>query len=95
MNKQYYIYIMSNETNTVVYTGITNDLKRRVYEHKEKIVDGFTKKYNIDKLVYYEICQDVMGAISREKQLKGLNRLKKNELIAQFNPYWQDLYEGL
>ncbi len=95
MNKQYYVYILSNGTNTVVYTGITNDLKRRVYEHKEKMVDGFTKRYNVDKLVYYEVCQDVMGAISREKQLKGLNRLKKNELIAQFNTYWQDLYEGI
>ena len=95
MNKQYYIYILSNETNTVIYTGVTNDLKRRVFEHKEKFVEGFTKKYNISKLVYYEVCQDVMGAIYREKQLKGLSRLKKNKLIAQFNPYWQDLYEEL
>ena len=95
MDKQYYIYILSNETNTVVYTGVTNDLKRRVFEHKEKFVEGFTKKYNISKLVYYEVCQDVMSAISREKQLKGINRLKKNELITQFNPYWQDLYEEL
>ena len=95
MDKQYYIYILSNETNTVVYTGVTNDLKRRVFEHKEKFVEGFTKKYNISKFVYYEVCQDVMSAISREKQLKGINRLKKNELITQFNPYWQDLYEEL
>ncbi len=95
MNKQYYVYIMANEINTVLYVGVTNDLKRRVFEHKEKIVDGFTKKYNINKLVYYEVCQDVMGAIFGEKQLKGLSRVKKNELIAQFNPYWQDLYEEL
>jgi putative endonuclease len=95
MNKQYYVYIMANEIDTTLYIGITNDLKRRVYEHKEKMVDGFTKRYNINKLVYYEICQEVMGAISREKQLKGISRLKKNELIAQFNPYWQDLYEEL
>jgi putative endonuclease len=86
---------MANEINTVLYVGVTNDLKRRVFEHKEKIVDGFTKKYNINKLVYYEVCQDVMGAIFGEKQLKGLSRVKKNELIAQFNPYWQDLYEEL
>ncbi len=95
MNKQYYVYIMANEINTVLYVGVTNDLKRRVFEHKEKIVDGFTKKYNINKLVYFEVCQDVMGAIFGEKQLKGLSRVKKNELIAQFNPYWQDLYEEL
>ncbi len=95
MNKQYYIYIMANELNTVVYTGVTNDLKRRVYEHKEKFVEGFTKKYNINKLVYYEVCQDVMSAITREKQIKGKSRLYKNDLIAQFNPYWIDLYEEL
>ena len=95
MNKQYYIYILSNENNTVIYTGVTNDLKRRVFEHKEKMVEGFTKKYNVSKLVYYEVGQDVMGAIFREKQLKSMSRLKKNELIAQFNPYWNDLYEEI
>ena len=95
MNKQYYIYILSNENNTVIYTGVTNDLKRRVFEHKEKMVEGFTKKYNVSKLVYYEVGQDVMGAIFREKQLKSMSRLKKNELIAEFNPYWSDLYEDI
>ncbi len=95
MNKQYYVYILSNENNTVIYTGVTNDLKRRVFEHKEKMVEGFTKKYNVSKLVYYEVGQDVMGAIFREKQLKSMSRLKKNELIAQFNPYWNDLYEEI
>ena len=95
MNKQYYIYIMANEIDTVVYAGVTNDMKRRVYEHKAKMIEGFTKKYNINKLVYYEVCEDIVSAISREKQLKGISRLKKNELIAQFNPYWQDLYEEL
>jgi putative endonuclease len=95
VNKQYYVYILSNENNTVIYTGVTNDLKRRVFEHKEKMVEGFTKKYNVSKLVYYEVGQDVMGAIFREKQLKSMSRLKKNELIAQFNPYWNDLYEEI
>jgi putative endonuclease len=95
VNKQYYVYILSNETNTVIYTGVTNDLKRRAFEHKEKKVEGFTKKYNVSKLVYYEAGQDVMGAIFREKQIKGMSRLKKNELISQFNPYWSDLYEDI
>jgi putative endonuclease len=95
VNKQYCIYILSNKTNTVIYTGVTNDLKRRVFEHKEKKVEGFTKKYNVSKLVYYEVGQDVMGAIFREKQIKGMNRQKKNELISQFNPYWNDLYEDI
>jgi len=67
MKKQYYVYIMTNKRNTVLYTGVTNDLKRRVYEHKEKLVEGFTKKYNITKLVYYEVTDDVRSAILREK----------------------------
>ncbi len=71
MNRQYYIYIITNKTNRVLYTGVTNDLKRRVYEHKNKLVEGFTKKYNVRKLVYYEICDDIEGAIAREKQIKG------------------------
>ena len=67
MKKQYYVYTMTNKRNTVLYTGVTNDLKRRVYEHKEKLVEGFTKKYNITKLVYYEVTDDVRSAILREK----------------------------
>jgi putative endonuclease len=86
---------MTNDNNTVIYTGVTNDLKRRVYEHKEKFVKGFTKRYNIDKLVYYEVCGDVIAAISREKQIKGLLRSKKIELIIKENPYWRDLYDEL
>lgn len=74
MNKQYYIYIMTNKNNTVIYTGVTNNLKRRVYEHKEKLASGFTEKYNINKLVYYEIFNNVNNAIAREKQIKGGSR---------------------
>ena len=71
MDRQYYVYIMTNKYNTVLYTGVTNDLVRRVYEHKEKLVDGFTKKYNVDKLVYFECADDIKAAIAREKQIKG------------------------
>ncbi|OGO24437.1 MAG: hypothetical protein A2144_01520 [Chloroflexi bacterium RBG_16_50_9] len=91
MNKQYYIYIMTNKTNRVLYTGVTNDLKRRVYEHKNKLVEGFTKKYNIGKLVYHEVCEDIEGAILREKQIKGWLRVKKIALIESINPEWRDL----
>ena len=86
---------MTNKNNTVLYTGITNDLKRRAYEHKEKLIEGFTKKYNINKLVYYEICRDVEGAILREKQVKGGSRAKKIELIISTNREWKDLYYDL
>ena len=95
MNKQYYVYLLTNEKNTVLYVGVTNDLKRRVYEHKEKLIEGFTKKYNVDKLVYYEICESVEVAITREKQLKGWLRTKKNELVARQNPLWRDLYNEI
>ena len=95
MDRQYYIYIMTNERNTVIYTGVTNDLKRRVYEHKEKQDEGFTKKYNITKLVYYEIFEDVENAILREKQIKGGSRQKKLELVNSMNEEWRDLYEEL
>jgi len=95
MDRQYYIYIMTNKRNTVLYTGVTNDLKRRVYEHKEKLAAGFTKQYNIAKLVYYEICEDIENAILREKQIKGGSRQKKIELINGVNKEWRDLYEEL
>jgi putative endonuclease len=84
---------MTNKRNTVLYTGITNDLKRRVYEHKEKLVDGFTKKYNITKLVYYEVFADPENAILREKQIKAGSRQKKIDLISSINREWLDLYE--
>ncbi len=86
---------MTNAYNTVLYIGVTNDLIRRVFEHKNKVIDGFTKRYNLTKLVYYEVCENIEGAIWREKQIKGLLRSKKNELIAGFNPYWRDLSEEL
>lgn len=86
---------MTNKRNTVLYTGVTNNLKRRVYEHKEKFAEGFTKKYNIDKLVYYEISQDAENAIIREKQIKGGSRAKKITLINRFNPDWNDLYDDI
>jgi putative endonuclease len=95
MNKQYLVYIMTNRNNTTLYTGITNDLKRRVYEHKEKIVGGFTKKYNINKLVYYEMFDDPENAILREKQIKGGSRQRKIELINSLNEEWEDLYQQI
>jgi putative endonuclease len=95
VNKQYYIYIMTNNRNTVLYVGVTNDLIRRVYEHKEKLADGFTKKYNITKLVYYEIFEDIENAILREKQIKAGSRQKKVQLINGINREWRDLYDEL
>lgn len=91
MNKQYCVYIMTNNHNKVLYTGITSDLKRRIYEHKEKVISGFTKKYNISKLVYYEIYQDPENAILREKQIKAGSRQKKIDLINTMNGEWRDL----
>lgn len=93
--KNYYVYILANWNNKVLYIGVTNNLIRRVYEHKNELVEGFTKKYKIHKLVYYEITSDVYSAISREKQLKGWKREKKNELVNIMNPDWKDLYREL
>lgn len=95
MSKQFYVYIMTNKYNRVLYIGITNDLKRRVYEHRNKLYEGFTKKYNISKLVFYEIYQDSYEAITREKQLKAGPRTKKLELIENMNLDWEDLYDKL
>jgi putative endonuclease len=92
MTKQYYIYLLTNNSNTVLYAGVTNNLIKRVYEHKQKLVEGFTKRYNIHKLVYYEIFGDIENAIRREKQIKGGSRAKKIALIALQNPEWKDLY---
>jgi putative endonuclease len=83
---------MTNKNNRVLYTGVTNDLKRRVYEHKEKLVDGFTKKCNVSKLIYYEIFEDPENAISREKKIKAGSRQKKIDLINTINQEWADLY---
>jgi len=93
--KQYFIYILSNKYNTVLYVGFTNDLVRRIYEHKNKLVESFTEKYNIDKLVYYEVFDDAYNAITREKQVKGFSRTKKLNLINSINKEWKDLYEEL
>jgi len=91
----YYVYILANYTNTVLYTGVTNDLVRRIYEHKNKLVPGFTSKYNVDKLVYYDSTNEVMSAIEREKQIKGWTRKKKIKLIDDFNSNWTDLYSEI
>lgn len=93
--KQYYIYIMTNYANTVLYTGVTNDLIRRVYEHKHKLVKIFTSKYNINKLVYYEATENIESAILREKQIKAGSRQKKIDLINKLNPGWEDLYNSI
>ena len=87
----YYVYILSNESNKVLYTGVTNNLVRRVYEHKSNIQKGYTYKYNVKKLVYFEVFKYIDAAISREKQIKGYCRTKKNNLIEAFNPGWEEL----
>jgi len=89
---QYFVYIMTNRSGTL-YTGVTNNLERRIYEHKHHLVNGFTKKYKIEKLVYYEETNDINAAISREKQIKGWLRKKKIALIESINPGWKDLSE--
>jgi putative endonuclease len=94
-NRQCYVYIMTNKHNTVLYTGVTNDLKKRVWQHKEKLVEGFTQRYNITKLVYYEVVEDIRAAIAREKQIKGGSRQKKIDLINGMNSNWRDLYDDL
>jgi putative endonuclease len=90
-SKYYYVYIMTNKWNTVLYTGVTSNLEKRVYEHKLKLKEGFTKKYNVNKLVYYEIYGEIYEAIVREKQIKGGSRKKKLDLIDGMNPDWKDL----
>ncbi|OGU56172.1 MAG: hypothetical protein A2V66_09570 [Ignavibacteria bacterium RBG_13_36_8] len=89
--KTYYIYLMTNKNNTVIYTGVTNNLARRVYEHKNKLLPGFTAKYNVTKLVYFEETPDINSAIAREKQIKAGSRKKKETLINSFNKNWNDL----
>jgi len=95
MNKQHYIYIITNKWNTTLYVGVTSDLKKRIYEHKEKLVDGFSKKYNLEKLIYYESTDNVESAILREKQIKAGSRQKKIDLINCLNPGWVDLYDEI
>ena len=95
MGRQYCVYILTNWQNTVLYTGVTGDLKRRVYEHREKLVMSFTSRYNLHKLVFYEVTDDVHAALAREKQIKSGSRQKKIGLINGINPTWRDLYEDL
>ena len=94
MEKQYYVYILSSASK-VLYIGVTSDLAKRVYEHKQGEVEGFTKKYKVKRLVYYEVTNDVNGAIQREKQLKAWRREKKVKLIETMNPDWMDLYDSI
>ncbi|MEE6207532.1 MAG: GIY-YIG nuclease family protein [Alphaproteobacteria bacterium] len=93
--KNMYVYIMTNHKQGTLYVGVTNDLIRRVYEHKKKLIKGFTSRYNIDKLVYYEVYDDETTAISREKQLKKSYRKTKEQLINSMNPQWKDLYNDI
>ncbi len=95
MKKQSFIYITTNKNNTVLYAGVTSDLKKRIWEHKQKLVQGFAKKYNIDKLVYYEICDNIKQAIEREKQIKAGSRKKKTDLIVSINKEYRDLYDEI
>jgi putative endonuclease len=93
--KQYYVYILASKRNGTLYTGITSDLRKRVYEHKNNSIEGFTKRYNVHNLVYYEIIDNVNNAIEREKQIKKWDRKWKLQLIERFNPEWEDLYNQL
>lgn len=95
MSKNGYVYMMMNKGNTVIYTGVTSNLVKRVYEHRQKLADGFTKKYNVNKLVYYEVLEDITNAIIREKQIKGGSRAKKLKLIEALNPNFIDLYNEI
>jgi putative endonuclease len=95
VEKVYCVYILTNQRNAVLYTGVTSDLGARVHQHREKLLPGFTNRYNVSKLVYYEAGRDASGAIAREKQIKAGSRQKKIELINRFNPEWRDLYDEL
>ena len=93
--KAYFVYIMAHEPHGAIYVGVTNDLIRRTYEHKHGLADGFTKKYNIKTLVYYEMSENIEAAIQREKLLKRWKREWKEQLITAFNPEWKDLYKQI
>jgi len=95
MEKKGYVYLVTNVKNNVLYTGVTSDLVKRIYEHRNKLADGFTSKYNVYKLVHYENFEDMENAIIREKQIKGWKRCKKNALVEQDNPNWDDLYSSI
>ena len=91
MSKTYYVYLVTNWNNKVLYIGVTNNLERRLYEHKNKLVKGFTEKYNVNKLVYFEQTSDIESAITREKEIKKWRREKKNNLVESVNKKWNDL----
>ena len=93
--RAYYVYLLTTNNNRVMYLGVTNDLKRRVHEHKTKVFKGFTQKYNVNKLVYFEQTNDVATAIAREKEIKKWRREKKNALVIQLNPRWNDLSDAI
>ena len=95
MDKKGYIYILFNKRNGTLYTGVTSDLPKRIYEHKNKLSEGFTKKYNVDKLGYYEVFDNIITAIEREKQIKAGSRKNKLKLIESINPEWKDLYDTI
>ena len=95
MEKVYSVYILTNKRDTVLYTGITGDLRSRGYQHREKLLSGFTSRYNVSKLVHYEAGYDPSGAIAREKQIKASSRHKKIDLVNRTNPEWRDLYDEL
>ena len=90
---QYYVYLLTNWNHRVLYVGVTNNMERRLYEHKHELVDGFTKRYHVHKLVFFETTTDVRAAIEREKQIKSWSREAKNKLISESNPDWNDLFE--
>ena len=94
MTVTYYVYLLTNWNNKVMYLGVINNLERRLYEHKNKLVKGFTEKYNVNKLVYFEETQDVTAAIAREKEIKKWRKEKKNQLVNRMNPNWKDLSSG-
>ena len=89
--RQYYVYLITNQNNRVLYAGVTNDLPKRILEHRQKLIKGFTARYNVDKLVFFEATSDVHAAIAREKQIKGWIRAKKNALVESINSTWRDL----
>lgn len=95
MDKSYYVYILASKTNGTLYIGVTSDLVKRVWEHKNKVIDGFSKRYDVHKLVYYEVFQGPENAIRQKKRLKKWNRKWKLDLIYKHNPQWQDLYEEI
>jgi putative endonuclease len=95
MRNRYYVYMITNKANRVLYTGVTNNLKRRIYEHREKFIPGFSRRYKLSKLVYFEICEDVENAINREKQIKSGSRQKKIDLFNSINNKWRDLFNDI